>query len=172
MKTYVVLLRGVMPVGKNKVPMARLRELLATAGFKLIRTYIASGNVLLDSNLPEATIAKCVHEVIHTHIGPDLVVIVRTIAELRAALKKCPFANGSPNHVLIYFFAKPVPAHFLKEVLAPGGEEVVVSGREVYVHYPVDIGHSKLKLPKVAKEATARNINTITKLLEISEEHA
>ncbi len=172
MKTHIVLARGVMPVGKNKVPMAQLRELLTTAGFKSVRTYIASGNALLDSNLPEATIAKCVHDLIHTHIGPDLAVLVRTAAELKAAWTKNPFANGSPNHVLIYFFAKPVPENFLKEVVAPGGEQVAVRGREVYVHYPVDIGHSKLRLPKVAKEATARNINTITKLLEISDGHA
>ena len=62
MKTHILLLRGVMPVGKNKVPMAQLRELLTTAGFKSVRTYIASGNVPPDSNLPEATIAKCVHD--------------------------------------------------------------------------------------------------------------
>ena len=31
MSTYIVLLRGVMPSGKNKVPMARLREVLKEA---------------------------------------------------------------------------------------------------------------------------------------------
>ena len=168
MNTRIILLRGVMPVGKNRVPMARLREVLTKAGFSNVRTYIASGNVLVDSTLTEAAIAKCVRDLIATHIGPDILVLVRTAAEIQAALKNNPFPNGAPNHVLIYFFARPVAGDFLKAVVAPGGEEVVVSGREVYVHYPVDIGHSKLKLPKEAQQATARNINTLAKLLEMS----
>ena len=168
MNTRIILLRGVMPVGKNRVPMARLREVLTQAGFSSVRTCIASGNVLVDIDLAEATLAQRVRGLIHTHIGPDLLVFVRTAAEIQAALKNNPFPNGAQNHVLIYFFARHVAGDFLKAVVAPGGEEVVVSGREVYVHYPVDIGHSKLKLPKEAQQATARNINTLAKLLEMS----
>jgi uncharacterized protein (DUF1697 family) len=52
LKTYVVLLRGVMPTGKNKVPMAQLRDVLSKAGFFNVRTYIQSGNVLVDTHLP------------------------------------------------------------------------------------------------------------------------
>ena len=40
MKTFAVLLRGVMPTGKNKVPMAQLRQVLTEAGFEGVRTYI------------------------------------------------------------------------------------------------------------------------------------
>lgn len=171
MNTRIVLLRGVMPVGRNKVPMAQLREVLTNAGFTNVRTYIGSGNVLVDSHLAETAVAKRVHDLIQTHIGPDLLVLVRTAAEIQAALKKNPFPKGEPNHVLVYFFAKPVAEDFLKEVISPGGEQVVVSGREVYVHYPVDIGRSKLKLPKEAKKGTARNINTLAKVLEMISEH-
>ncbi len=128
MNTRIILLRGVMPVGKNRVPMARLREVLTKAGFSNVRTYIASGNVLVDSTLTEAAIAKCVRDLIVIHIGPDILVLVRTAAEIQAALKNNPFPNGAPNHVLIYFFARPVAGDFLKAVVAPGGEEVVVSG--------------------------------------------
>ena len=51
MSTYIVLLRGVMPSGKNKVPMAQLREVLMRGGFGNVRTYVQSGNVLVDSGL-------------------------------------------------------------------------------------------------------------------------
>ena len=33
MKTFIILLRGVMPTGKNKVAMAQLREVLGKHGF-------------------------------------------------------------------------------------------------------------------------------------------
>ena len=52
MKRYVVLLRAVMPSGRNKVPMAQLREVLSEAGFENVRTYIQSGNALVDTMLP------------------------------------------------------------------------------------------------------------------------
>ena len=45
---WVALLRGVNLGARNKVPMAQLRTLLEDAGYGNVRTYIASGNVLLD----------------------------------------------------------------------------------------------------------------------------
>ena len=56
--TYVVLLRAVMPTGKNKVPMAQLREVLTQAGFENVRTYIQSGNVLLNTPLSAREVEK------------------------------------------------------------------------------------------------------------------
>ena len=50
MTTYLVLLRGINVGGKNKVPMARLRELLEELGYSDVSTYIASGNVILSSD--------------------------------------------------------------------------------------------------------------------------
>lgn len=49
-KTYLALLRGVNVGGKNRVPMAELRERLERLGFSNVKTYIASGNVILDSD--------------------------------------------------------------------------------------------------------------------------
>ena len=47
---YVVLLRGINVGGKNPVPMARLREVLGELGYEDVVTYIASGNVILNSD--------------------------------------------------------------------------------------------------------------------------
>ena len=64
MTTIILLLRGVMPSGKNKVSMARLRELLGNAGFSRPRTYIQSGNALVDTDLPAPVVEKIVHDLI------------------------------------------------------------------------------------------------------------
>lgn len=50
MPRYVVLLRGINVGGKNKVPMADLRARLDKLGFANVSTYIASGNVILESD--------------------------------------------------------------------------------------------------------------------------
>jgi len=49
MQTYIVLLKGINVGGHKKVPMAELRELLAKTGFFNVRTYIQSGNVILQA---------------------------------------------------------------------------------------------------------------------------
>lgn len=53
---YIVLLRGVMPTGKNKLKMADLREKLTRAGYEDVQSYIQSGNVLLisEKNRPKS----------------------------------------------------------------------------------------------------------------------
>ena len=49
--THVVLLRGINVGGKNRVPMQKLREFLEGLGFAIVETYIASGNVILESDM-------------------------------------------------------------------------------------------------------------------------
>ena len=51
MKTYIVLLRGINVSGKNKLPMADLRELLSKLNFQNVQTYIQSGNIIFGSEL-------------------------------------------------------------------------------------------------------------------------
>jgi uncharacterized protein (DUF1697 family) len=55
-----------------------------------------------------------------------------------------------------------------------GPEELRLDGRELYIHYPDGIGKSKLTpalLERTLKvSGTARNWNTILKLLEMAEQ--
>ncbi|HEY2005444.1 MAG TPA: DUF1697 domain-containing protein, partial [Solirubrobacteraceae bacterium] len=46
----VVLLRGINLGPNRRVPMAELRALLGEAGYENVRTYVQSGNVVLDSD--------------------------------------------------------------------------------------------------------------------------
>jgi uncharacterized protein (DUF1697 family) len=47
--TYVALLRGVNVGGARPLPMAALRDALTAAGHRKVRTYVQSGNVVLES---------------------------------------------------------------------------------------------------------------------------
>ena len=62
MTRYLVLLRGINVGGRNKVPMAALRELLETHGHTKVSTYIASGNVILSSDRTAAAIKRDLEE--------------------------------------------------------------------------------------------------------------
>ena len=90
-KPYIVLLRGVMPTGKNRIPkMSFLQEILSTE-FDSVRTYIQSGNIVLISDRSRSEIAKKVFELIKKHIGPELSSIVVTREEIQEILDKNPF---------------------------------------------------------------------------------
>jgi uncharacterized protein (DUF1697 family) len=94
MATYILLVRGVTHSGRNKIPMARFRDVLEKAGFARVRTYILSGNALVDTELPAHTVEKSVRDLIRNQIGPDLVVLARTGAQLEEALEANPFTKG------------------------------------------------------------------------------
>jgi uncharacterized protein (DUF1697 family) len=97
MTTYLVLLRGINVGGKNKVPMAALRELLEELGYRDVSTYIASGNVILRSDRPPAEVKRDVEEALPKRFRLDSELIsvrVLTHAELRAVVEKRPKGFG------------------------------------------------------------------------------
>ena len=53
MPRYAVLLRAVNVGGTGKLPMSKLKAMCEDAGFAEVQTYIASGNVVFESRLPE-----------------------------------------------------------------------------------------------------------------------
>jgi uncharacterized protein (DUF1697 family) len=97
MTTYLILLRGINVGGKNKVPMAPLRELLEELGYRDVSTYIASGNVILCSDRSPAEIRLEIEEALPKRFRLDSELIsvrVLTHAELRAVVEKRPKGFG------------------------------------------------------------------------------
>ncbi len=142
-KTYIVLLRAVMPTGKNKVPMAELRRVLSEAGFQNSRTYIQSGNALVESKLSPQQIEEQVHQLIKSQIGLDLVVVVRTRAELEGVLNNNPFKEGYDiSRVFFVLFSKRPEAERVKELLAQdfGDEKLSITTDAAYLYIPDSYG--------------------------------
>jgi uncharacterized protein (DUF1697 family) len=175
MKTYIVLLRGVMPTGKNKVPMAQLREVLTNAGFGNVRTYIQSGNALVDSDLSAKEVETRVHNLIKQDIGADLVVMVRTATQLKKILDENPFKNGHDiSRVFFVLFEESPATQKVKELLAKeyAPEKLVITRNAAYMYIPGIYGRGILSGGFLEKKldvpATMRNFNTTSKLIEMS----
>jgi uncharacterized protein (DUF1697 family) len=94
-KQYVCLLRGINVGGKNPVPMADLRATMEQAGFERVRTYIASGNVLFDTDRPAARLEDQIEEALEERFGLGLVVVVRSEQQLRTVVTKAPEGFGT-----------------------------------------------------------------------------
>jgi uncharacterized protein (DUF1697 family) len=168
MKTFVALLRAINVGGTAILPMAELRKLCTSCGFKNVATYIQSGNVVFQSELPAAKVQKKLEDALGKKLGKPAAVHLRSPAELASVLGKNPFPKAQPNRLNVWFLEELLPRSALATIDCPGNEEVQAVGREVFVHYPDGMGRSKLKLPFV-KTATARNLNTVNKLLALAQ---
>ena len=85
MSRYVALLRAVNVGGTGKLSMADLRRICTDAGFYLVQTYIASGNVVFASVQTAAGAKSELERRLHGHTGKMIEVFIRTAAEMRAA---------------------------------------------------------------------------------------
>ena len=97
MTKYLILLRGINVGGKNKVPMAPLRELLEELGYSNVSTHIASGNVILSSGREPGGITRQIEGALPRRFRLDselIAVRVMTHAELRAVVDNRPQGFG------------------------------------------------------------------------------
>ena len=168
MPVFIALLRAVNVGGTGKLPMKDLSALCTKCGFKNVRTYIQSGNVIFESTLAEKSIRARLEEALTKVLGKRADVIVRTASELRSVLDANPFPNAEPDRVGVYFQSEPVSPGAIPQVKGPDGEEVRLGKREFYIHFPIGMGRSKLKLP--AGVGTMRNLNTVAKLVALATE--
>lgn len=171
MTTQIALLRGINVGGNNIIPMSKLREMCIILGLTEVRTYIQSGNIVFKSDLNEHEVCAKLEKSLETELGKHISVLIRSAEELESVLSKNPFSGFNPAQVGISFFTQLFPENYLNDFVNPGPEEIVVSGREIYIHYPNGMGQSKLKLPKLPEQGTARNLNTVAKLVEMSREN-
>lgn len=169
MNNYIALLRAVNVGGTGKLPMADLRAMCESAGFQDVRTYIASGNVVLRSTSTAAQVKATLETSLARYAGKPVGVLLRTAAEMAAVLAANPFPKAAPNRVVAIFLDNAPPADTLATLSHRNGEEVVLGRRELYVHYGDGMADSKLKIP-AAKSGTGRNMNTVSRLAAMAKE--
>ena len=102
------------------------------------------------------------------HLGTNRDTDVRTASDLRSVLEANPFPDAQPEKIAVVFQSGPLPEGLLDNLVIPGGEEIRPGKREIYIHYPDGMGRSKLRLPSLMGTATARNINTVAKLVAMT----
>jgi uncharacterized protein (DUF1697 family) len=166
---FIALLRGINVGGTGLLPMKELAALCSGLGFQAVRTYIQNGNVIFESKLSEEAVQSRLEKALAARMEKKIDVMVRTSAEMRAILSANPFPDKEPAKVAAAFLCEPPPKDLRKNVVALGGEQVRLGKREVYVYYPDGMGRSKLKLPLGGAAATVRNINTVSKLVALTE---
>lgn len=175
MTAFAALLRAVNVGGTGIIRMADLRALCEKIGFGSVQTLLQSGNVVFTAKGTDKAVAEKLAAAIERSHGFRPAVMVRTAAELAGVIERNPFpaaAKAEPNRLLVSFLAGP-PAKDAAERLAAirvEKEKIRLVGGSLYVHYAEGgMGTSKIGNAVLEKAlgvpATARNWNTVTKLM-------
>lgn len=168
MVAYVALLRAVNLGPVNQVAKDVLKRVADELGYARARTYIASGNLLFDTDAGEADVKAALEGKLAALVGRPVPVLVRTAAEMAAIRDANPFAAAPGNRVVAILLDAAPAADALAHARHAAGEEMALGEREIYVRYTDDgMGQSKLVIP-AARHGTGRNMNTIAKLAELS----
>lgn len=164
---YVALLRAVNVGGTGKLPMTTLAQMCETVGFEKVKTYIASGNVVFGSDRSEDQVRYALEDQLHAYASKRVGVIVRTASEIADVLARNPFADAPSNRVMALFVDGALPADPLVGVTGIKKEEIRLGKRELFVFYPAGMANTRLRIPS-DKKGTARNMNTVAKLAEMT----
>jgi uncharacterized protein (DUF1697 family) len=175
---YLVLLRGINVGGKNKVPMAELRRVLDGLGFENVSTYIASGNVLLDSDLSAAKVAEKIEAALPKAFKLDAELIrvaVLTAGELETIVKQRPrgFGDQPGKYHSDAIFLMGIDADDAMQVFSPReGVDRVWPGDGVIYSQRLSAERTKSRLNRIMssphyKAMTIRSWQTTLALLEL-----
>ena len=173
---YVALLRGINVGGRTLVKMADLKACFEDLGFDEVSTYIASGNVLFETDEGDAAaLATTIEAAIQQRFElPAKVVVLdqRAYGRIVEAIPKPWIGDGSVR-ANVAFVRRGTDARQVVRELAPDAaiEEVkAVDGAILWATRRDSLNRSvmrKLIGGSAYKELTVRNLNTTLKLHEL-----
>jgi uncharacterized protein (DUF1697 family) len=175
---YVVLLRGINVGGKNIITMAGLKKYLEEMGFPYVSTYIASGNVILESDKSADEIQAQLEKTLPESFKFDdkqIKVLVLTGNQLQTIIDNKPegFGEQPEKYHSDAIFLIGIDSAFATQLFNPReGVDKVWGGDGVIYSQRLSSQRTKSRLSRIMatqayKSMTIRNWNTVTKLLEI-----
>ena len=173
MPRYVAFLRAIN-VGGHNTKMSELRRLFEPLGFSAVESFIASGNIVFETNSRsgarlEGNIETCLGKA----FGYEVSTFVRTAAEVAAIAQFKPFAPSavkSAGAFCVGFMTEPLGAESEQTVMGfkTAKDDFHVNGREIY--WLCRKGQSESTFSNAALErklgirASFRGIKTIQRL--------
>ena len=171
MSSYAVFLRGVN-VGGVTIRMADLKEALKSRPFTAVKTLLASGNLVLASDLGRDRVKKEVEDCLREAFGYDAWVVVLPAERVGELVAACPYpADDAATHTYLTLGSDAaVLAELYEAGRALGGAELTRLGPEALAWLApaggtLDSPFSKLSAkPKYRASTTTRNLRTMLKV--------
>ena len=175
MNTYIILLRGINVGGRNKLLMKQLVVILEDLGCSHVKTYIQSGNVVLQSpNNDTSNLSKEISHAIKQKYDFEPHVHIFTSQDLQKSIENNPYPEAIQDPKTLHFgFLETIPSKPDLDRLAAlitSTERYQLIDKVFYLHAPDGIGRSKLAAQSekaLGVSMTSRNWRTVEKLLEM-----
>ena len=177
-KVYLALLRGINVGGKNKVPMAELKACFEELGCENVRTYIASGNVLFESDRSSAELTEEIQEALPAKFSLDselINVLVLSRDQLQKVMDQAPkgFGTEPSRYHSDAIFLMGIPSDEAIKIFNPReGVDKVWQGDLAIYSQRLSALRTKSRLNRIMssplyKQMTIRSWATTVKLLEL-----
>lgn len=170
---YIAFLRAIN-VGGRRLKMDVLRDIfMGIQGLSQIETFIASGNVIFDSDVDPKRLEPQIETVLQDKLGYIVETFIRTFDDLRHITQNIPFSDYNPDADSLYIgFMRDTPSDESLAKLASLTSDIdffQVKRAELYWLCRKSISESKVSGNKIEKTlgmpTTLRDISTIRKLL-------
>lgn len=154
--------------------MADLRAIAADLGASDVSTFIASGNLIADVPGSPANFDRALEKSVEEHFGFFRDVISRTPEQVRTALDAHPFEVIEPKYSYVSFLTgSPTNAAIEKaRTFDVHDDRWEVIGEDLHIRYATGAGRPQMKTDSVMRAlgtpGTARNLNTVRKLIELA----
>ena len=154
--------------------MSFLVEILEKVGLKKVKTYIQSGNVILERELSKGETAKLIHDTIAKEIGADLSVIIKEKNQLQIAIEENPFnENYDFSRIHLVFTNDSMGEDELKKLENKDfrDEKFIIGSECLYMYLPRDASPKRLNNNYFEKQLsiamTTRKLNVVEHLVEL-----
>lgn len=180
MKTCISFLRSVNIGGHNLIRMSDLTSMYVNLGYKNVKTYIQSGNVLFnyDGKDTNRGISATIEKAIQKEFNLEIAVMTRTVEELKDLFLINPYIHETgfdPARMAVIFLNETPGEDMIKKVAHVDypPDRFMIKGSEVFIYCPNGFGNTKIYTgffeKKMGVTGTGRNWKTITTLIELAE---
>jgi uncharacterized protein (DUF1697 family) len=170
-----LFLRAVNLGRRNKVGMDRLIKGVSAAGLGEARYLLQSGNLIFpEARMPVSELRMAIEELIRDDFGVETVVIVRRPAELTQLLARVPFGvpEGGSIQISMWNDAHDEAGYESLQAGDYGEDRLHLLEREAVMRFSSNARASRLGNALIERRlrvpATARNIRTLERLLDLS----
>jgi uncharacterized protein (DUF1697 family) len=180
MVTYVAFLRAINVAGQKLIKMQELAAALSRDGFRNVRTYIQSGNVIFESRSANASaVRRKLERTLLKGFGYEVTVILKRLVDLERLITEAPFNKIRPDKKVMLFVVLLADEPQIKTTLPFRSEKegltlIEVKDRTAFVvarrkqngwfGYPNAFVEKKLRVA-----GTTRNWNTLNKIIQAAE---
>ena len=159
------------------IKMETLREMFSALGYKNVKSYINSGNIVFETaKTDDLKLAAKIGKAIEKEFSFDIRVMVRSMPEIEDILKNNPFEGKFENdkEVHVLFLDEKLSKEKSEQLLSNNNEneKFAVRGREIFYHasgvsFPDSLMGKDYIGKKLKVSATARNWRTMNKIAEL-----